>query len=192
MFFVIDFPFSANLIFRFLPCNECHNSGVSLRILTAFFFHRSGVCIRPLLPEHIETVRHYWQYAHLVVDSDSLIADGIKAGLSVGAFVTKSPTSGDLGDQEEPLPADGLVSWIVTSRDGCLGLLYTLSSQRRRGLGALLVAELTRVLEAEGYPPVLHTSESSVQHMAQQLGYEPIGRISWAVVMPPAAGGESR
>ena len=157
------------------------------------FFHRLGICIRPLQPENEETVKRYWPYTHFAADSDSIIGDGIEAGLSAGAFVTEpaSPTSGDLGDlgnQEEPLPADGLASWMVANHNGCLGFLHTLSSQRRQGVASMVLAELTRILEAAGYPPVLHTDIPSVQHIALQLGYEPIGSVFWAIITPTAAG----
>ena len=132
-------------------------------------------------------MKHYWPYAHLAPDSDSMICDGVKAGLSAGAFVTDttSPTAGDLGDQEEPLPTDGLASWVVVNNNGGLGFLHTLSSQRRRGLAGLVLAELTRISEQAGYPPVLHTNSPSVQRMAQQLGYVSICPISWIMVTPP-------
>ena len=98
---------------------------------------------------------------------------------------TTSPMAGGVGDQEEPLPADGLASWVVVNNNGGLGFLHTLSSQRRRGLAALVLAELTRISEEAGYPPVLHTNSPSVQRMAQQLGYASTYPIFWMMVTPP-------
>ena len=149
---------------------------------------RPGVRVGRLLPEHSQTVKHYWRYAHLTPDTDRVIGDGLEVGLSAGAFVTDttSPTAGDLGDQEEPLPADGLASWVVVNNNGGLGFLHTLSSQRRRGLAGMVLAELTRISEKAGYPPVLHTNSPSVQRMAQQLGYASICPLFWVMVAPPA------
>ena len=130
-------------------------------------------------------MKHHWPYA-AEIGAGRAIGDGIEAGLSAGAFVTEpaSPTAGDISDQQEPLPVDGLASWMIVCNNGGLGFLHTLSSQRRRGLASLVMAELTRISEAAGYPAVLHSNDKHVRRTAQRLGYEELCPISWVFVTP--------
>ena len=166
---------------------SCPLNGPYLPLTT--FLHRAGIRVDRLLPEHTETVKHYWPFAADVLEAHPIIDDGVLAGLSAGAFVTEpaSQSSGDLGDQEEPLPADGLASWAVVNHNGGLGFLHTLSSQRRQGLAGLVLAELTRISEAAGYPPVFHTNHPAVRRVAQELGYVELFPITWAGVTPTAS-----
>ncbi|XP_043204417.1 uncharacterized protein LOC122371790 [Amphibalanus amphitrite] len=144
---------------------------------------RQGVSIRPLLPKHVDIVMRHWPYVHEIDDAHSMIHDSIVAGLSAGAFVTEPPTDGG-GDDQEPLPADGLACWALVNQDGFLGFLHTLTGYRKRGLAAAVTAELSRLCEKAGYPAVFHSSHASVWRMAQKLQYEKLFPVFLAFVTP--------
>ncbi|KAF0298752.1 hypothetical protein FJT64_003877 [Amphibalanus amphitrite] len=112
---------------------------------------RQGVSIRPLLPKHVDIVMRHWPYVHEIDDAHSMIHDSIVAGLSAGAFVTEPATDGG-GDDQEPLPADGLACWALVNQDGFLGFLHTLTGYRKRGLAAAVTAELSPTLRGGRLP----------------------------------------
>ncbi|XP_043216481.1 uncharacterized protein LOC122378905 [Amphibalanus amphitrite] len=147
---------------------------------------RQGVSIRPLLPEHVDTVMHYWPYTAEVEYAHKMIGEGLAAGLSAGAFITEpvEPPKDGGNDDQEPLPADGLACWALVNHDGCLGHLHTLTGHRKRGLAAAVMTELTRLCEAAGYPACMNTSHPAVLRIAEELQYEKLFTVFWALAAP--------
>ncbi|KAF0305950.1 hypothetical protein FJT64_022498 [Amphibalanus amphitrite] len=149
---------------------------------------RQGVSIRPLLPDHVDTVMRYWPYTAEVEYAPKMIGEGLAAGLSAGAFITEpvEPPKDGGNDDQEPLPADGLACWALVNHDGCLGHLHTLTGHRKRGLAAAVMTELTRLCEAAGYPAAFHTNHPAVRRIAEDLQYEKLFTVFWAILSPPS------
>lgn len=92
-----------------------------------------GLTLRALEPRHAKVVNDRWPYRH--VGSEGMVAKTIERnpGLSWGVFTEEDPD----GDP---------VAVILGAWYGGLGMLHTMDSHRRRGLGELVTRAAARAL----------------------------------------------
>ncbi|XP_037076669.1 uncharacterized protein LOC119097802 [Pollicipes pollicipes] len=82
------------------------------------------------------------------------------------------------------LDNERLMSWAVVDRNGGIGFLHTLATQRRRGLGRLVLAHLTQLCLQHGLPCVVCTRpvNTGVMRALAALRYERAYSAVWADV----------
>lgn len=79
------------------------------------------------------------------------------------------------------------VSWVVQREDGSLGIMYTLESHRRKGLGEWLSKHLIHQVIQKGEMPYLHivVGNAASVALAERLGFKKYGKIVWFGVQNP-------
>ena len=144
---------------------------------------RPGVSVRPLNPQHLAKVQRFWSFRYsngLFPDTDAMMRDSTAAGLSAGAFITKSAAAGPDWEPDQP------VSWVLMNSYGAYSFSYTEPAYRARGLVRLVLAELIRLSVARGLPCFGYTFDTNVSQVraSEQHGFSPArliaGRLSFA------------
>ena len=77
---------------------------------------------------------------------------------------------------------DGVpVSWVVQREDGSIGIMYTLASHRRNGLGQVLSKHLINDVIAKGQTPYvhIHTHNEPSLALAKSLGFQIHSEVVW-------------
>jgi 8-oxo-dGTP diphosphatase len=114
--------------------------------------------VSPLRPEDAPLVNRCWEHE----DEETLgyVRWRIESGPSCAIFTGE-------GRSRRPL------SWVLTHRDGAMGMMFTLPEARRRGYGRSVTIALAREILRRGRIPFLYTFHSNLpaQRMVEKLGF---------------------
>ncbi len=122
--------------------------------------HR-GLTLDHLKVTDLETVFQYYAYKD----------DGIEY---LREIIETQPTF-CLRDGEKP------VSWLVRREDGSMGIMYTLESYRKLGMGLYLSQLMINKILSLGQTPYLHIHHGNIPsiRLAESLGFRLVGDIHW-------------
>lgn len=145
------------------PCYLYTFEGRKFKTLTSHFTDVNGTqyTLEPLKEKDIPSVFSYYSYPN---DGIDYIADIVHHRPTLSARIDDQP-----------------VSWVVQRLDGSLGIMYTLASHRRLGLGIALSKVFINHIIDRGNLPYIHIAVENVPSikLAESLGFKRHSKVVW-------------
>lgn len=135
-------------------------SKVTFKIVIIIFRCPTDVYIKKLDQSHVDTINSVWP--HRYENSEKFISLLIEMNDSFGVFLKST---------------DELVSWILLSIMGQLGVLQTAEGHKRKGYACLITKYMSKHLALKGYSAlgtVIDKNNSSI-NMFTKIGFKSIG-----------------